>query len=672
MEEFHIPPKRVRRDKRRKVPKEKWSILISWLFSNYLRPYMGILIITLFSMGLASAFNVGPLVLVKPVLEIIFVQEQDSAATVEPVGEAEIEQPEPRESNDADLLPQRLKQLEEEPKVLLDRLLAPFREYIRVQAQGNPFRMLTIVAVFAIIIVFLKSFFTFVQDYLMKYISEGVTRRLREDIYRHILELPFSHFTGAGTGKLMSYINNDVILVRSVVNVLFERAVLQPMHILALLVFAMLINWRLTLLSLVVVPFSGAVIGIVGKKVRYAKSKSQRKLSDINSILHETFSAIRIVRAFRMEDYEKSRFQTKSRDIFKIAVKMARIRAAAGPLVELLGAIGISGVLLLGGYIVLVRQTMDGFYFLSYVATLALMYAPLKRLAKANAEFQQGLAGAERVYEILHVEVPIKDAPQAKTLTSLQENISFNNVDFSYQSTDEKALSKVTFCVKKGQTVALVGHSGAGKSTAMDLLMRFYDVSDGSITIDGLDIRDIRLNSLREQIGFVPQDVILFNDTIRNNIAYGCRDAKPKDVERAAQLANAHQFIMGFEHQYDTIVGERGAQISGGQAQRISIARALFKDPAILIFDEATSSLDSESELMIRRAMENLTQNRTTFIIAHRLSTVLHSDQIIVLNEGKIAGTGTHEQLLTSNEIYRRLYELQFKPIEQGSEEVPE
>lgn len=652
MEKFRPYKKNSLVPREKHVPRTKWSILLKWLMLNYFRPYVSLLCMTFLCMLMASVFNAGSLAFIKPVLEVILIPEKAEIA-MSKVAESDINSEHTQE------LPKKQRSI---GKTALDKMLRPLNEFTLKHSRGNPFGMLCVVAAMLIVVFFFKALFTFLQDYFMRYISEGVIRTLREDVYRHILELPLSHFTGTGTGKLMSFLNYDIILCKNVVNVVFERAIFQPLQILALLAWAMLLNWQLTLASVLVIPVSGIVVSVVGKKLRRARYKSQQKLSDLNSILHETFSAIRIVRAFRMEDYEKSRFESKAREIFRIAVKMARVRSAAGPAVEWLGAFGVALILLLGGYIVIISKTMDGSDFMTYVLALGMMYTPLKRLVKANSEFQEGLAGAERVHSLLHEDIPIKNEPSLPELPPFESTICFDNASFNYHKDAEKALDGVSFSVDKGQTIALVGHSGAGKSTTMDLLMRFHDVTDGRITIDGKDIRHVQLNSLRRQIGLVPQDVILFNDTIRSNIAYGCDDASQEEVEQAARLANAHDFITSFSEGYDTMVGERGAQLSGGQAQRISIARALFKNPPILIFDEATSSLDSESELLIRKAMENLIRNRTTFIIAHRLSTVLHADQIIVLDRAKVGGIGKHEELLNSNLIYRRLYELQFKP----------
>jgi len=631
--------KRKRKRKREKyVYKGNWKLHLGWLLKDYVRPFLGALILTLIFMMLASFFSAGRVAFLKPVIEVLFLE---SGAD----GEVVLDQSD-----------------------TFGKVMAPVYRIILEQADKGPFRVLYSISVFIVIVCCLKGICAFGHDYLMRYVTEGIMCHFRESVYGHIIELPLSHFSGSGTGKLMSYVNNDVVLVKQIIAVVFERVILQPMHVVAYLVLALLLNWRLTLVSLLVVPVSAVVIAIVGKKVRRAKEKSQIKLSDLNAILHETFSGIRIVRAFRMEEYEKGRYGKKAKDIFRLAKKMARVRAAASPVVEMLGGVGLAGVLLLGGYLILVRNTMDGSSFLTYIAILGLMYAPLKRLGKANAELQQGLVGLSRLYDIIHQEIPIKDSEDSIVLPAFQNEIAFEDVCFSYNRGEEQVISDVSFKVRKGETVALVGHSGGGKSTLMDLLLRFYDVNGGRISIDGHDIRDVTLKSLRDQMGVVPQDVILFNDTVRNNIAYGRQEAPDEKLHWAAKQANAHDFIMSFPDGYDTEVGERGAQLSGGQAQRISIARALFKDPALLIFDEATSSLDSEAELLIRNAITNLIQNRTTLIIAHRLSTILHADQILVLDKGRVVGAGKHEELVESNDIYKRLYELQFRNSEQDTQ----
>jgi len=637
--EQEMNSRKSRKKREKYVALGNWKIYLVWLGKDYIRPFTGVLILTVICMVLASLSSAGSLAFVKPVFEVLFGGSGANTSVV-------------LDQSDT-----------------FGKAMAPVYDFILQHAEKGPFRVLCSISLLLLVVCTLKGIFAFGHDYLMRYVTEGILCRFREAVYSHIIELPLSYFSGTGTGQLMSYVNNDIVLVKQILAVAFERVLLQPMYVLSYLGLALILNWRLTVISLVVVPISGVVIAVIGKKVRRAKEKSQVKLADLNEILHETFSGIRIVRAFRMEDYERGRYEKKAREILRLAKKMARIRAAASPLMEVLGGTAIAGVLLLGGYLILVRHTMESSSFMTYVIVLGMMYAPLKRLGKANSELQEGLVGLSRLYDIIHREIPIKDSENSIILPRLENEIRFENVSFSYDRSDEQVISGVSFNVRKGETLALVGHSGAGKSTLMDLFLRFYDVGEGRITIDGHDIRDVTLKSLRDQIGMVAQDVILFNDTIRSNIAYGCENAPDERLQWAAQQANAHDFIMSFPDGYDTMVGERGAQLSGGQAQRISIARALFKDPPVLVFDEATSSLDSEAELLIRNAITNLIQNRTTVIIAHRLSTILHANKILVLDKGRVVGSGKHEELVESNGIYKRLYELQFNDSEQAVQE---
>ncbi|HNT36778.1 MAG TPA: ABC transporter transmembrane domain-containing protein, partial [bacterium] len=408
------------------MPRTQWSVLLKWLCTKYFRPYVPLLGLTFACMLMASVFNAGSLAFIKPVLEVILIPEKAETAISENSTSDTL-------NESKEITPHKLRNPGK-----LDHLLRPLNQFIIEHSKGRPFGMLCVVAVLLVFVFLLKALFTFLQDYFMRYISEGVIRRLREDVYRHILELPLSHFTGTGTGKLMSFLNYDIVLCKDVVNVVFERAIFQPLQILALLGWAMFLNWQLTLASVVVIPVSGIVVSVVGKKLRRARFKSQQKLSDLNSILHETFSAVRIVRAFRMEDYERSRFESKTREIFRIAIKMARVRSAAGPAVEWLGALGVGLILLLGGYIVIIRKSMDGSDFMTYILALGMMYAPLKRLVKANSEFQEGLAGAERVHSLLHEEIPIRNDPSLPVLPPFEKGISYENVSFAYSANAEK------------------------------------------------------------------------------------------------------------------------------------------------------------------------------------------------------------------------------------------
>ncbi|MBI5747911.1 MAG: ABC transporter ATP-binding protein [Nitrospinae bacterium] len=388
--------------------------------------------------------------------------------------------------------------------------------------------------------------------------------------------------------------------------------------------------------------------------------KNQEKMADLNIILQETFTGNKIVKAFGMEEYENKKFMNENRNLYDISMKETKRHEMVSPLMEMFGAVGTGVVIWYGGYQVISGATTPGTFF-SFMTALIMLYDPIKKLSTMNNVVQQSMAAAERVFETLDTKVEITDNDRAVDIREFKDRISFNDVWFQYNSNNGMVIKGINLIIKKGEVVALVGSSGAGKSTLVDMIPRFHDVTKGSINIDNHDIRNITLNSLRRQIGVVTQETILFNDTVKNNISYGRVDAGMNDIHKAAESAYAHDFIMEMPSGYDTVIGERGVKLSGGQRQRLSIARAILKNPAILILDEATSSLDSESEKMVQQALENLMKDRTTFVIAHRLSTVLNAGRIVVIDDGRIAETGRHDELLAHGGIYKKLYEMQFK-----------
>jgi subfamily B ATP-binding cassette protein MsbA len=392
--------------------------------------------------------------------------------------------------------------------------------------------------------------------------------------------------------------------------------------------------------------------------MRRLSTKGQEAMADINSFLYETLSGIKIVKAFGMERYEDSHFFEKSHRLFKYEMKAVVVRAMSSPIMELLGGLGITLIIWYGGYKVIVGTSTPGTFF-SFMAALIMLYEPVKKLSPINNMIQHGLAAVVRVYDILDTMPEIREPESPKTLKPGIHSVRFRNVSFQYQ--DEKVLTGINLKVRAGEVLALVGVSGGGKTTLVNLIPRFYDVTNGAILIDGIDVRELSIASLRSQVGIVTQEPILFNDTIRNNIAYGNTEATKEEIIEATKSAYAHDFINGFTHKLDTIIGERGVRLSGGQKQRICIARALLKNAPILILDEATSALDTESEKAVQKALENLMKGRTTFVIAHRLSTVRHADRIVVIVEGQIVEEGKHEDLLALDGEYRKLYNMQFE-----------
>jgi subfamily B ATP-binding cassette protein MsbA len=417
-------------------------------------------------------------------------------------------------------------------------------------------------------------------------------------------------------------------------------------------------DWKMALVAILVIPLSGGLIQRLGRSLRAVAKESQERMADMTAMLHETCSGIRVVQAFGMEDYEIGRFNKGNQDYYETVRRTIVINELSSPLLEFLGAFGIAGIIYYGGSMVMRGETTVGAFF-SFLAALFMLYAPISKLSRVNNKIQHAMAAARRVFDLMDTPPSITEKPDCVDIPALKRGVEFRNVSFSYDQ-DRNALTGINLSVKKGELIALVGPSGAGKTTLVNIIPRFLDVTQGAVLIDGVDTRDVTIKSLRGQTGIVTQDVFLFHDTVRNNIAYGRNDADMEHVESAAKAAYAHDFIMEMPQGYDAVIGERGAKLSGGQRQRISIARAIMKDPAIMILDEATSALDSESEKMVQKALANLLAGRTTFVIAHRLSTVINADRIIVMDRGAIAQAGSHDELMAAGGLYRRLFESQF------------
>jgi ATP-binding cassette, subfamily B, bacterial MsbA len=430
------------------------------------------------------------------------------------------------------------------------------------------------------------------------------------------------------------------------------------LHIIALAGLLFYLDWKLAFLSLFVFPIAVYPIIHIGKALRHISKDSQAKMADVTTVLHESITGIRVVKAFTMQPYEIKRFGEELRRYFDLVMRALRKTAISSPLMEFIGSIGICFMIVWSGTQVINGQSTAGTFF-AFLGGLASLYPQVKSIAGINNTVQQALAAAQRVFELLDKEPVIQDAKHAKQIKMVKSKIEFKNVDFAYQP-EKNILKNIQLTVRAGEVVAIVGRSGAGKTTLVDLLPRFMDVTDGQITIDNINLKQIGVQSLRGMIGLVTQDTILFNDTIRNNIAYGRPEASLKDIEAAAQAANAHDFILQTKQGYDTMIGERGVKLSGGQRQRLAIARAVLKNPPILVLDEATSALDTESERLIQAALETLMVNRTTLVIAHRLSTVQHANQIIVLDDGKIVERGKHSELMRKDGVYRKLVRMQF------------
>lgn len=518
-------------------------------------------------------------------------------------------------------------------------------------------QMLYLIPVGVILLYLVKGIFEYLQAYLMGYVGQRVITDVRNLVFSALQRQPLSFFDKTPTGTSISRIINDVSLIQSTVSDAFTAILKDAFTIIGLIFVVFYRDWKLATIAFIILPFSTYPIVAFGKKLRRISLKTQKAIARLTSFLHETITGQRIVKAFSMEDYENQRFQVENESLFDISLKRYKIRALSHPIMEVLGGIAIGVIIWYGGREVISGSSTPGNFF-SFTAALLMLYEPIKRLNKENHNVQQGLAASQRVFEIIDREPEILEKEDALQLDKVQGVIEFKDVFFKYE--DKMILTNFNLKINKNEVVAVVGESGAGKTTLVNLIPRFYDVTGGSIELDGIDIRHVTLKSLRENIALVTQDIILFNDSIRNNISYGVVPDQAR-IEEAARMAYAHDFILKLPKGYDTVIGERGARLSGGQKQRIAIARALHKNAPILILDEATSSLDTASEIEVQKALENLMKGRTTIIIAHRLSTVMNADRILVLQGGNIAQEGTHSQLIEADGPYRTLYELQFR-----------
>ena len=514
-----------------------------------------------------------------------------------------------------------------------------------------------------VIVIFGKGLFTYFSSFFMKAVGHRVVKKLRDDLYTRLVHQSSGFFDRISTGELMSRLTNDVDKIQQAVSGSLGDFVEEMFILIALLVTVFLIDWQLALASLVVTPLALIPLAAFSQQLKKKSLQGQVRMARIYELLHETIAGHRIVKAFTTEEFEIKRFLQATYSYFKTNIKLARIGSMASPFMEFIGGIAGAFILFVGTSRIAQGHISPG-DFGAFVMAVFSMYMPIRRLSRANNQVQQGVASWQRIEGLLNAVPQIQDPLLAYPMPPVKGRVRFENVSFCYNQ-DRPVLDGVDFTIEATETVALVGLSGAGKTTIVNLLTRFYDPTAGRITIDGIDIREVTLASLRSRIGLVSQDIILFNDTIRNNIAYGMSDAATERIEAAARAAEAHGFIVDLPKGYDTSVGERGGLFSTGQKQRLAIARALLKDPPILILDEATSALDSESESLVQKALANIRHSRTTIIIAHRLSTVRSADKILVVDKGMIVERGSHEELCRQNGIYRKLYDLQFPEDEE-------
>ena len=509
-----------------------------------------------------------------------------------------------------------------------------------------------------IIVSILKGVASYARDYFMGYVGQKVVNDIRDKLYSHITSLSFSYFTRTPTGVIISRIINDVNLVQGALTRAPSSLVQGVATMLALTGYIIYLNWRLATFSIVVLPLAGIALSKFSRRFRKISTQMQEQVGGLTIHLHETISGVRIVKAFGMEPYESRRFAERNKNLFNSLMRSLKTSAVSHPVMEVISMLGTSLVILFGGYWI-IRGSMTVGEFLSFITALVFFYRPLKDLDGINNTLQDGVAAAKRIFDVFDTQPEIKDNKGASAVPRNFKTIAFRDISFKYE--DDYVLKNIDLTVNAGETIAIVGKSGGGKTTLVNLIPRFYDVSEGAILIDGLDIRNAAIGSLRSCTAIVTQQTILFNDTVRDNIAYGHAEKSLDDVVRAARAAHAEDFIHALPKGYDTVIGEAGVKLSGGQRQRIAIARALLKDAPILILDEATSSLDTESEREVQNALDMLMQGRTSFVIAHRLSTIMNADRIIVLKGGRIVEQGRHEELLSKGGEYKNLYDQQFR-----------
>jgi ATP-binding cassette, subfamily B, bacterial MsbA len=605
---------------------------------SYLKPYwlkLGVSMLCSVFFSLASGMSIY---LTIPLLETLFAKPGAPAATA-PV------------ATTVSFLPEWITNLK-------DGVAHTFQSLV---FRDSPADSLFNICIVVVIAFFFRNVFGYLQSNLIMAVEQGLIRDLRNALYRHIHQLPLAYFTNERTGNLISRVMNDVPVINTGISATFQTMIREPLLIAVYLTITLMISWKLTLIAFVVFPLVLLIIASIGRRVHRESGLVQESIADLTSVLHETISGVKVVKAFAMEDFENRKFAREGQGYLDTILRVTRVRNLASPSTEFLSAAAGSVIIWYGGMQVLSHEALKASEFLGFLFAIFQLMPPIKELSGVNNRIQEATAAGKRVFDILDTEPGIKDAARPLRISAFRSEIAFRDVSFHYQEGDP-VLAHISLTIRKGEVVAIVGPSGAGKSTLVDLVPRFYDPTEGSIAIDDVDLKDVELKSLRELIGIVTQETILFNDSVRNNIAYGLDDCPIERIIDAARAANAHNFIQEMPNGYASLIGERGVKISGGERQRLALARAILKNPPILILDEATSALDTESEILVQEAIERLMAGRTSIVIAHRLSTVQNADRIVVLEGGRIVETGKHAALLRKQSgLYKKLFNLQFR-----------
>ena len=602
---------------------------------KYVIPYWGIASVSVLFNILSVLFSLASFAFFIPVLDILFNQTEKVLKVPAPL------------TFDAFLTFDK--------DLIKDNFYYGINEIIKTYGQQQA---LFYIAIAIISLFFLKNLFRYLAMFFIAVVRNGVVKDLRNDLYRKILILPLSYFTEQRKGDIMARMTTDVQEVEWSIMTSLEMIFREPITIISFLITLFVISPVLTLFVLVLLPVSGFLIGRIGKSLKRTSEKGQKKMGVILSLIEETISGLRIIKAFNAIDYVDDRFHRTNNEYTKIMTRLYRKRDLASPMSEFLGAVVMVIVIWYGGQIVLSPDsTLSGSVFIVYLGIFSQLIPPAKNITQAIYNVQKGSASVERIQQVLRAPEVIEEKPDASHLDRFKNEIEYRDLSFRYDK--EYVLRDINLKIKKGKTIAIVGASGGGKSTMVDLLPRFYDPTDGELLIDGINLKDYVISDIRKLMGIVTQESILFNDTVFNNIAFGKEDATEEEVIEAAKIANAHDFIVKMEKGYQSTIGDRGTKLSGGQRQRLSIARAVLKNPQILIFDEATSSLDTESERLVQDALMKLLVNRTSIVIAHRLSTIQFADEIIVIDKGRLVERGTHSELLQQNGVYKKLYDLQ-------------